>query len=227
MLSGSINSDSDSSRILTSDDEGEFLEEITTDEIEITNDSDSHMCRICLENYPSNFIAPCNCRGSLQYVHKNCLDEWRLRHHATHSNRNTCQECLTPFNYRVDDYRDNFSDTSVDEIKEDFILASWFLLLASNAMIFIILIAWNTTLHRQKYNQLFFSSFVVTSGNIILVPIASKVLQLHIAPYIIWGLFECFLLWMLCVDLDMSVYIFQGVTFTIDTMFLGYHRDNF
>ena len=224
MLSESINSDSDSSNTSTSDEGEEFSEEIEmTDEV-----ASNHMCRICLENYPADFITPCNCRGSLQYVHKDCLDEWRLRHHVMHSNRNMCQECLSPFNYRIDDDSiDNFSDTFVNEFKENFILAAWFLLLSSNAMIFIILMSWSTTIHRQKYNQMFFSSFVITSGNIILIPIAAKVLQLHIAPYVFWGILEFFLLWMLVIDLDMPVYIFQGVTFVIDVSFLGYHRDSF
>lgn len=35
-------------------------------------------CRICLELPPEGeLIAPCLCSGSLQWVHRECLDEWR------------------------------------------------------------------------------------------------------------------------------------------------------
>ena len=36
------------------------------------------ICRICLENEDSkNLISPCNCTGSQQYVHKECLNKWQ------------------------------------------------------------------------------------------------------------------------------------------------------
>lgn len=34
-------------------------------------------CRICLESDGRDFIAPCKCRGSSQFVHRACLDQWR------------------------------------------------------------------------------------------------------------------------------------------------------
>ncbi|OZC05132.1 zinc finger, C3HC4 type [Onchocerca flexuosa] len=34
-------------------------------------------CRICLEeDNESNLISPCECRGSLQFVHIRCLQHW-------------------------------------------------------------------------------------------------------------------------------------------------------
>jgi hypothetical protein len=34
-------------------------------------------CRFCLaDEKPQNLIAPCICKGSLQYVHETCLQEW-------------------------------------------------------------------------------------------------------------------------------------------------------
>ena len=229
MSGESESSDSDGSKIITSDEEEEFLEEITSTEIEMRGENvQYHTCRICLEDYPFDFISPCNCRGSLQYVHKTCLDEWRLRHHADHSNRIRCQECLAPFNYEVDDsILSDFGSEEMDDFKENFEVASWFLLLSCNAMVLIILATWATVIHQNKYNQLFFTSFIVTTGNIILIPITAKVLSLYLFPYVLGAIFQMALLCMLVVDLDMPVYILQGITFGIDMAFLSYHKENF
>lgn len=229
MSGESESSDSDGSKIITSDEEEEFLEEITSTEIEMRGENvQYHTCRICLEDYPFDFISPCNCRGSLQYVHKTCLDEWRLRHHADHSNRIRCQECLAPFNYEVDDsILSDFGSEEMDDFKENFEVASWFLLLSCNAMVLIILATWATVIHQNKYNQLFFTSFIVTTGNIILIPITAKVLSLYLFPYVLGAIFQMALLCMLVIDLDMPVYILQGITFGIDMAFLSYHKDNF
>ena len=35
-------------------------------------------CRICFEE-SGDFISPCHCRGTQQYVHKHCVWRWRLR----------------------------------------------------------------------------------------------------------------------------------------------------
>ncbi len=229
MSGESESSDSDGSKIITSDEEEEFLEEITSTEIEMRGENvQYHTCRICLEDYPFDFISPCNCRGSLQYVHKTCLDEWRLRHHADHSNRIRCQECLAPFNYEVDDsILSDFGSEEMDDFKENFEVASWFLLLSCNAMVLIILATWATVIHQNKYNQLFFTSFIVTTGNIILIPITAKVLSLYLFPYVLGAIFQMALLCMLVVDLDMPVYILQGITFGISMIFLSYHKDKF
>ena len=37
----------------------------------------SEICRICLSsNSLNDLISPCNCKGSQQYVHESCLDNW-------------------------------------------------------------------------------------------------------------------------------------------------------
>ena len=115
----------------------------------------------------------------------------------------------------------------MDDFKENFEIASWFLLLSCNAMVLIILLTWSTVIHQNKYNQLFFTSFIVTTGNIILIPITAKVLSLYLSPYVLGAIFQMALLCMLVIDLDMPVYILQGITFGIDMAFLSYHKDNF
>jgi hypothetical protein len=40
--------------------------------------SGSKQCRICLEeDRPEDMIAPCRCKGTQKYVHRDCLDKWR------------------------------------------------------------------------------------------------------------------------------------------------------
>ncbi|XP_059318031.1 uncharacterized protein LOC132068452 isoform X3 [Lycium ferocissimum] len=38
---------------------------------------DHIQCRICLETHGRDFIAPCKCKGTSKYVHRECLDQWR------------------------------------------------------------------------------------------------------------------------------------------------------
>jgi len=52
-------------------------------------------------------------------------------------------------------------------------------------------------------------------------------LSLHLFPYILGAIFQISLLYMLVIDLDMPVYILQGITFGIDMIFLSYHKENF
>lgn len=39
---------------------------------------DDKCCRICLQDdHPETMIAPCRCKGTSKWVHRECLDEWR------------------------------------------------------------------------------------------------------------------------------------------------------
>src|SRR3990167_7919241 len=49
-------------------------------------------CRICMENKPP-LISPCNCKGSIKYVHKECITKWLKT-----SGKTTCELCK--FSYR-------------------------------------------------------------------------------------------------------------------------------
>ncbi|XP_016733856.1 uncharacterized protein [Gossypium hirsutum] len=39
--------------------------------------ADQIQCRIFLETDGRDFIAPCKCKGTSKYVHRECLDHWR------------------------------------------------------------------------------------------------------------------------------------------------------
>jgi E3 ubiquitin-protein ligase DOA10 len=57
-------------------------------------------CRICFEeDIPQNLIIPCLCKGTSLYVHRNCLNEWRVQD-ADNDNFLRCNQCL--FYYSID-----------------------------------------------------------------------------------------------------------------------------
>lgn len=51
-------------------------------------------CRICLEDDPVGLIAPCECKGSCEFVHEACLKEWMRT-----GNREDCEICHAPFEH--------------------------------------------------------------------------------------------------------------------------------
>ena len=57
--------------------------------------TESKNCRYCLvENNIENMVSPCKCKGSIQYVHKNCLLRWiSLKIYQEYS----CEICYTPY----------------------------------------------------------------------------------------------------------------------------------
>lgn len=63
------------------------------------NPEEIKTCRICLESdQPEDMIAPCRCKGGSRWVHRKCLDEWRI--HETDRAFAKCTECL--FEYHME-----------------------------------------------------------------------------------------------------------------------------
>jgi len=65
---------------------------------------DERACRICLDTESEEdnpLISPCRCSGSMRYVHRACLDQWRI----TCFNPKalvSCTTCQTPFRTRYE-----------------------------------------------------------------------------------------------------------------------------
>ena len=76
----------------------ELINDIKNDG-DISDDSDESkkFCRICFSTKTDNefgkFIRPCLCKGTIEYVHENCLKEW-----INISDKKKCTICL--YNYR-------------------------------------------------------------------------------------------------------------------------------
>ena len=47
--------------------------------VSVTSVAGTKECRICLQSDDQDdMIAPCLCSGSSKYVHRSCLDRWRI-----------------------------------------------------------------------------------------------------------------------------------------------------
>uniref|UniRef100_A0A7S2NER4 RING-CH-type domain-containing protein n=1 Tax=Alexandrium andersonii TaxID=327968 RepID=A0A7S2NER4_9DINO len=71
----------------------------------------AEICRICLDTATSDdeLIAPCLCSGSMKYVHRGCLDRWRIEGFGpeTFSRCGTCKA-----NFRIEhDYKSALGQT--------------------------------------------------------------------------------------------------------------------
>ena len=62
------------------------------------DDDDGPACRICFE-HGGELFAPCACTGSMRYVHRSCLDEWRVRSANPHSFAR-CDQCHASYRCR-------------------------------------------------------------------------------------------------------------------------------
>jgi len=60
---------------------------------------DQLQCRICLETDGRDFIAPCKCKGTSKYVHRDCLDHWRAVKEGFAFSH--CTTCKAPYYLRV------------------------------------------------------------------------------------------------------------------------------
>ena len=72
-----------------------ILDEVTNTEHQLRE------CRICFESTHTNnnpLIHPCQCNGNSRYIHRQCLNTWRLQHAPNSSPRQRCRECLTNYN---------------------------------------------------------------------------------------------------------------------------------
>ncbi|XP_047308337.1 uncharacterized protein LOC124911850 [Impatiens glandulifera] len=65
-------------------------------------------CRICLEcdgDDDDELISPCMCKGTQQFVHRSCLDQWRsVKEGFAFSH---CTTCKAQFHLRVIEFEDN------------------------------------------------------------------------------------------------------------------------
>ncbi|KAJ7945358.1 Zinc finger protein [Quillaja saponaria] len=61
--------------------------------------SEEIQCRICLETEGRDFIAPCKCRGTSKYVHRECLDHWRAVKEGFAFAH--CTTCKAPYHLQV------------------------------------------------------------------------------------------------------------------------------
>jgi len=67
--------------------------------VELTRESvrvepeDGAECRLCFEAGEASLIAPCDCIGSMRWVHRSCLNQWR--YHGQPTNQRAMTHCPT------------------------------------------------------------------------------------------------------------------------------------
>jgi len=69
-----------------------------------SNNIDNRVCRICFGGVndiieSGKLISPCKCKGSMKYVHVNCLNEWRLAS-ANNSSYYQCDQCKYKYHFQ-------------------------------------------------------------------------------------------------------------------------------
>lgn len=59
-------------------------------------------CRICLDggSVLSPLKKPCNCTGSMAFVHVACLSKWRSQFPKTHDKHICCAVCTSPYRWK-------------------------------------------------------------------------------------------------------------------------------
>lgn len=126
-----------------------------------------YTCRYCLDgsNEYDNFISPCECKGSSEFVHKNCLKRWLESKNGT-THYNTCSECHSNFKRRLLDGIDETIEEKVllTSILGESIFAFFIVLtilicfLAPGVCMFVLLIIYLITLSyliNNHYSDMF------------------------------------------------------------------------
>ena len=87
------------------------------------------MCKICLDE-EGEMISPCICRGTQRWVHRECLEMWRCRHHPLSPQYRFCMDCRAPyFGNDVPSEVEVFFDGSIRESDDaiSMLYVLWFL----------------------------------------------------------------------------------------------------
>ena len=102
----------------------EFFNDLLNEEIEKTNkEIEENICRFC---YESNGIleSVCNCKGTNQYIHKECLNQWQLKtilNQSTHPKYQVnsdliCSVCNSNFKIKGKSREELMKELTGDEI---------------------------------------------------------------------------------------------------------------
>lgn len=87
-------------------------------------DANKPTCRFC--HLPDDLVCPCNCKGSSQYVHLACLQQWQknvLLTQSTHPSYQTkidevCNVCNTPFKFKAKSRREQIIEYTGKELQQ-------------------------------------------------------------------------------------------------------------
>ncbi|KAG8340752.1 RING variant domain [Trypanosoma vivax] len=70
--------------------------------IVLMEEEEERVCRICHDEDDEKLISPCECTGSVRWVHRSCLDKWRIESMDRNvENVNNCEICKKPFSVNI------------------------------------------------------------------------------------------------------------------------------
>lgn len=106
------------------EDASEAQSEVFSDE----NNANFLPCRICLEDTleddDDNFLMPCSCKGTMNYVHESCLKHWIFTQLKNTRNSLACQVCGARYNYRFEVVEEICSEASFKVPWKNIIISS-------------------------------------------------------------------------------------------------------
>lgn len=104
------------------------------------------ICRICLDNNDMNdLIAPCRCSGTSKYVHRKCINHWRILN-IENQFFNQCNECQ--FNYIIQENINNYHcSKSIFQFFSKNIFLTFFLILGLIELLYRIYETYNVTIN--------------------------------------------------------------------------------
>jgi len=131
---------------------------LTSETLEIVEEIEEVSCRICLETEPEDdLFSPCLCNGTMKYVHRSCLQQWRLStinpHFITH-----CSHCLYP--YQIIRSSSERVRDKIFQYKNYFIF--WFIRKCIDLLLFIYIY----TVFEKSKRQLMYPSYLSTMSSI-------------------------------------------------------------
>lgn len=101
-----------------------------------TGDDDSQ-CRICFEGDTSDessgtLITPCNCKGSLKYIHEECLKKQIIANSVHLEKDHHCELCLEKYRVKISEIDDfSFKNILLIERKSILLIISVLVILAA------------------------------------------------------------------------------------------------
>jgi hypothetical protein len=103
-------------------------------------------CRCCQESDDAqNMISPCDCSGSIKYIHRICLKQWI----ETTGNFQTCNVCRTEYNGQVVIKGNSF----LEFVTQDFAQLKRFLLALVLTLIISLLLINQIMINLDQFNE--------------------------------------------------------------------------
>jgi len=127
-------------------------------------------CRICLEEdntFSNPFISPCKCKGSMKYIHRNCLQNWRMANNTAFYECDICK------------YKYQFVRSTIATILRNELIILLITMITFIIISFIIGILFSPLFEKKTYKFLKYITTKILFGGIIM----GFIRFIHAIPY--------------------------------------------